>query len=262
MNPDIMQAWRQDRLDLAKMWFQKIPHEMLDPTHIEILADLTFEIGKAHSKQGANGVALQWLERAHDLLATKDLADFSTDVSDLKMSISHKLIRTQLAIGGNDGWEKARSLLSDLRLEHGDRLLVLLLELELMSTEPNFPAQDYFVILQKIARSVHTTDSNLRTIFHHLHKLKSNHPDLAFLLLKTLITERLLGATSSSWIEKAVLTAVWFSTSSAEMHDTIADLEELLETIYASTSAALGPHATHAAQMVETPEENHGPDLY
>ena len=262
MNADMMQAWRQDRLDLAKMWFQKIPLEALDPTYTEILADLTFEIGKAYSKQGANGIALQWLERAYDLLATKDVADFSPDVSDLKMSLSHRIIRTQLAIGGDGGWEKARSLLSDLRLEHGDRLLVLLLELELMSTEPIFPAQDYFIVLQKIARSVHTTDSNLRTIFHHLHKLKSNHPDLAFLILKTLTIERLLGAASTSWIEKAVLTAVWLSTSSPEMHDTIADLEELLETVYACTSAALGPHATHAAQMVETSAENGGPDLY
>ena len=227
----------------------KCKMEELDPTYTEMLADLAFEIGKDQASKKPE-VALQWLEKSCDLIAYHDLGTLSPDASELKMSISYNIIKVLLKLGDTTG--RVRNLFLDLKLEHGDRFFVLLLELDLLAADFDTLSyiEEYGDILQKIIRSAYLTDSNLKTIIHHVHKLRAKGPQAAYVALRVLISERLLGSASSQWIEKAVVTAVWIATSSQGLQDPFTALHELLNLVTGQSSSSLSPDATHASQMV------------
>lgn len=248
--PDGYQAWRQDRLDLAKIMLAKFSLEELDPDHAETLADLTFEIGKDQSNKAAYNVALHWLEKAHHVIVIHNDTTLSADALDLMMSISYTIIKVLLKLGDEDARRRARNLFADFKLEYGDRLVVLLLELELLVVEPGFSVQEYGGTLKKIIRSVHVTDSNLKTIFHHIHKLKDKGSQVALLTVKALLAERLLSIASPRWIARAIVTATWIATNSQDTSDPMVVLRELLDLVINHSKAPLEADATHAAQMV------------
>ena len=244
------QAWRQDRLDLAKFMLAKFNLDSLDPTNVESLADLAFEIGKDQSNKAAHNIALHWFEKAHDLITTHGPATLSTDAPDLKMSISYAIIKVLLKLGDEKARIRARNFLVGVKMEYGNRLVVLLLGLELLAVDPEFSVQEYGDTLQKVIRSVRITESNLKSIIYHIHKLKNKGSQVAFVTLKVLLAERLLDVASPQWIEKIIITAVWIATSSQDIPDPITGLQEFLDLAINQKGAPFGSDATHAAQMV------------
>ena len=224
----------------------------LEPRWAENVADLTLEIGKDQIAKASYHVAQQWLEKSYDLMLAHRLADLSADAPDLKMTISYHTIKALLKIGGDIERERARGLLIDLRLDCGDRLVVLLLELDLLSTQPTPIAKEYSSILERIIRSVHLTHSNFKTIVYHVHKLKNMSAQEAYSVLKVLLLERLYGAANDQWIEKVIVTAIWVGTTSTDIFDPITRIRELLDLCVTRSQTTLSPGATHAAQMVRT----------
>ncbi len=217
----------------------------------EELADLFFEIGSSQSKKTQWAEAVDWLERAHNILLGQSQDLLSSDAGELRISIMHSMARAYLNLKSDGSQEKAWNTLRELELDCGDRLVVLLLKLDIVATDASHSAQDYCDILHKIINTVHLTDTNVRTILHHVHKFRSRSPVMAHRVLVTLLFERLLGAEEMKWIEKALITIIWNCTNSTtEFLDCLTSLSEVLDALADGAAKALSPHATHAAQIV------------
>ena len=88
-----MQAFRQDKLDMAEHMFSKCKQidGALAPDTAEDLADLFYEIGKQALTKRDYEAAVKWLGRACDMLGEQDLAMLSPEASELKLCIHQGL---------------------------------------------------------------------------------------------------------------------------------------------------------------------------
>jgi hypothetical protein len=78
-------------MDTAEHMFAKCKQleHALSPGSAEILADLFYEIGKDHVSRRAYETAIQWLERAYDVLGRQDMEMLSTEAGELRLSTIH-----------------------------------------------------------------------------------------------------------------------------------------------------------------------------
>ena len=234
---------------LAKI---KLDAQELEPSAAEGLADTLFEIGNSQVTELKWSEAIPWLEKAHDILAGQSLEVLNSDAGELQISVMHSMARALINQQDQDCRTKAWNIIRELEIECGDRLAVLLLKLEGLALDEDASVQDYCDVLQRIVRTVHLTDTNVKTIIHHVHELRSRSPPMAHTVLNTLLTERLFGAENQNWVEKVLVTIVWNYTASADFLNTLKPLTELFDTLKASSPSVLSPSATHAAQIVRS----------
>lgn len=194
--------------------------------------------------------AVRWLERAQDVLASQPLEDLSNDGRELRIAILHLLTRGLMRLPGTDAKKKAWDTIADLDTRDSDRLAVLILKLDLFTTDPSVPTEDLCDILLRIVRIVHVTESTFKTILHYVHNLKTRSSHLTHVILEAFLLQRLLSAERVEWAEKALVTAVWNLTTTADLGDHIRTLEQLFDTLRNQDRVSIGPSATHAAQMV------------
>lgn len=223
---------------------------VLDPVSAESLADILFEIGKDQHVKKQYLEAVRWLEKADDVLVGQNLENFSSEASDLKTSIMHALVKVLMNLPEQGNNERAWNIVEKLDYEPGDKLLVLLLKLDLLAADEDSPIRNYSEVLERVIRTVHLTESNFRTVMHHVHKLKCRNADMAFHVLETLLLERLAVADSSEWVERALVTAIWVATTSAGVTGGLESLERLFESLHVKLNTPLGETATHAGQTV------------
>ena len=228
--------------------------ENLEPSSAEELADLFFEIGGSQSKKAKWAEAIHWLERAHNILLGQSQDLLSRDAGELRISIMHSMARALLNLESDGSQEKTWNIVRELELDCGDRLVVLLLKLDIFATDASHSAQDYCDVLHKIVHTVHLTDTNVKTILHHVHKLRSRSQLMAHRVLVSLLSERLLGAEETKWIEKAFITIIWNCTNSTDFLDVLTSLSEVFDTLANGVAKTLSPNATHAAQIVRAIE--------
>ncbi|SLM35896.1 Tetratricopeptide-like helical domain [Lasallia pustulata] len=245
-------AWRQNRLDIAEFMLSKLTPSVnvLDPASAESLGDILFEIGKDQHAKKQYQEAVRWLEMADDVLVAQSLENLSGEACDLKTSIMHTLVRTLMNLPGEDNNERAWNIVTNMDNEPGDRLVVLLLKLDLLAADERSPLQNYSEILERVTRTVHLTESNFKTIMHHVHKLKSRNADMTFHVLETLLLERLAVAEKAEWVEKALVTTIWIVTTSAGVTGGEQFLEKLFDSLHVKLDKPLGQPATHAGQML------------
>lgn len=234
---------------LAKV---RIESEALEIDSVEELADTLFEIGKSESQKLRWSEATYWLERAYDVISGNALGALNGDAEELQISIMHGMARAFINQEGEECRAKAWDLVHKLDIECGERLVVLLLKLDLLATEPAHPPQDHCDVLQRIIRTVHLTDTNINTILHHVHKLRARSPSMAHTILVTLLSERLMDAEQSLWLEKALVTIIWNGTTSTGTFNVLSSLGELLDTLTSGSFHSLSPSSTHAAQTVRS----------
>lgn len=194
--------------------------------------------------------AVRWLERAQDVLASQALEDLSNDGRELRIAILHLLIRGLMRLPGNDAKIKARNIIADLDISDSDRLAVLILKLDLFTTDSSVPTEDLCDILLRIVRMVHVTESTFKTILHYVHNLRPRSSHLTHIILEAFLLERLLGADRMEWVEKVMVTAIWNLTTTADLGDHMRTLQQLLDALQNQGRVSIGPSATHAAQMV------------
>lgn len=153
-----------------------------DPAAAESLADLLFEIGRDLLTHEEYRKAVKWLERAHDTLCEQDVEKLSTDAAELRRSIVHQLGQfaspcacrcarltchsTRFAWTGRGSCtrqvlglgQSARSRTyamstrpirmwsrdADNVQDYGNRMIVSLLKLELLSNESPLDAEKYY----------------------------------------------------------------------------------------------------------------------
>ena len=234
---------------LAKI---KVDAQELEPSIAEGLADTLFEIGNSQVTELKWSSAIPWLEKAHDILAGQSLEVVSSDAGELQISVMRSMARALINQQDQGSRTKAWNIIRELEIECGDRLVVLLLKLEGLAFDGDASVQDYCDVLQRIVRTVHLTDTNVKTIIHHVHELRTRNPPMAHTVLNTLLMERLLGAEEQKWVEKVLVTIVWNYTTSADFLNTLSPLTELFDAMKASSTSILSPSATHAAQIVRT----------
>ena len=221
-----------------------------NPSLAEELSDILFEIGKGLSQNSRWLDALFWLEAAYDALATQRREDLSSDAGELRVSIMHAMAKGLIRQGEGNSREKAWHVVRELSIEYGDKLIVLLLKLELLAVETFPSAEEYRDTLQKIASTVHLTDSNISTILYHTHKLKAWNANMAHQVLFNFLTDRILGGEHQVWLEKTLITIIWNLTTSADIPNEPSTLTHVFDHIEARSSKSIRPSATHAAQIL------------
>ena len=162
----------------------------------------------------------------------------------------HALVKALVDTDGEDNRKKAWNVIHELDVAHGDRLIVLLLKLDLYALDVTFSAQEFGDILHSIIRTVHLTDTNVKTALHYVHILRTRNSSMAHTVLVSLATERLIDAEESAWLEKTLITITWNCTTSMDLTNSHELLEDVLNTVLADTGRAISQSATHAAQVV------------
>ncbi|KAL8987353.1 MAG: hypothetical protein Q9177_003426 [Variospora cf. flavescens] len=244
-------AWRRERLDLADIWWSKLDQEqnVLDAPMREQLADTLYEVGRDQAKKQLYNPALQWLERAYDILIAQDQDDLGSDASALKNSIMHCQVHVLLKEPCEENYSRAWDIIHKLENEAENTVAVSLLKLSVLTGDPT-AAQEYYNVLIQIIRQINLSDVNVRTILHHVHALKQRNSGLALTLLVLFISERLLVMGEIAWVEKTVVTLLWICTTSTNLGNMTDQLEELLNGVVARSNSAFGASATHAAQVL------------
>lgn len=224
--------------------------DKLEPSSAEELADLFFEIGVCESKKTQWADAVNWLEKAHNILLGQSQELLSGDAGELRISIMHSMARALLNLKSDASQEKAWDIVRGMEFDCGDRLVVLLLKLDLFAADVSHSAQEYCDILHMIVRTVHLTDTNVKTILHHVHKFRPRSPLMAHRVLVTLFTERLLGAAETKWIEKVLITIIWNCMNLTDSLDVLTSLSDVCDALANGAAKVLSANATHAAQIV------------
>ena len=225
----------------------------LEPSSAEELADLFFEIGHSQHKKTQWAEAVYWLERAHNILLSQSQDLLSSDAGELRISILHDMARALLNLEVGASQKRVWNIVRELEISCGDRQVLLLLKLDLLAIDISHSAQDYCGILQQMVGTIHLTNANIKTVLHHVHKLRSQSPLMAHGVLCTLL-ERLLGTEETNWIEKALITIIWNCTISIDFLDVLTSLNKIFDLLANSPAQAISTHATHAAQLVRSME--------
>ncbi len=223
-----------------------------DSSTAEIQADLFFEIGKDQIGKLHPTEALKWLTKSYEAISGQDLDELTSDAPELQVSIMHSMVKALMALGGDENIARAWNIVQDLDIRYSGKLAVLLLKLDLYALNPMFPPQDYCDVLQRIVRTVHVTNTNVKTALHHVQKLRARNARMAHTVLVSLTTERLLDVEDFEWLEKTLITSVWNCTTSTELDDAISLLGDFLNTLHTNLGKAISPSATHAAQIVRS----------
>ncbi|KAF2143242.1 uncharacterized protein K452DRAFT_167927 [Aplosporella prunicola CBS 121167] len=245
-------AWKQSKLHTADLFFGKVD---LDPARLgagtaEMLTDTFYEIGKDMLNKHRHEDAVKWLDRAYSVIGERDMEELGNDAVELRQSTMHHLIRALLRQDDHDAKEKAKVLLDLLALDHGDKMVVSLLQLEQLSAEPKPDPGQYYGAVERMMRSIHLTETNFKTIMHHVHKLKNLSPELAAKALDNFLDLRLFENRNSEWIEKVTVTHVWVSIANWDGDQSPEPLRELLDTVQQNMHGAFSVAATHAAQTL------------
>jgi len=223
----------------------------VDPVEAERFTDLLYEIGHDLLERKHYEDAAKWLERAYDILTNQNAEKLSSDAEDLKLSVTSSLVKALLRLQEEGARAKASDLIELVQTEVGDKLVVLLLRLELFSVSQEFDPMEYHDYLRRIISTVHLTDSNTKMILHHVYKLKSRNSALACSTLDQMCV-RLLDTEKESWVEKVFIARIWTSTAFTNSADAVSSLREFLEMVTANRAKAfaLTASATHAAHIL------------
>lgn len=252
----LWQAWQKSQFAIAEHLFEQSmsSQHLFDPHTAESLADVLYEMGKDLLGRKEYRLASKWLERAYDALNQQELDKLSIDASELRVSIVQSLIKALLGSEGPEALERARSLVTLLEDELGDKLIVLLLKLELLCapTPEPFDSSSYSDVLHRMTRTMFLNEGNFRLIMFHIRKLNDKSPSLACKALDEILTLRLLHAEElkDSWIGKTLVTRLYFTVNERDSPDALQLLHDLFEVIMTNITRPLTSDAALAAHTV------------
>ncbi|TGO41094.1 hypothetical protein BHYA_0027g00390 [Botrytis hyacinthi] len=248
-------AWRQDDMQLAEHMFNKSmsSKRLFDHATTESLSDTLYEMGKALLEEKQHALSIKWLERAYEVLSGDELDKLSADATELRISIIQTLIKALLETKTPESIRRARDLIDLLERELGDKLVVLLLKLELLAGIPHeiFDGLAYSAILNKMIRTLVFNPTNLRLFMFHVRKLHEKAPSLACGALDEMIRLRVKELVSMvEWLEKALLTRIWMGVSGRETEELFVAIDGFLTMIAKNIDKSIGVEATMAAHTL------------
>jgi hypothetical protein len=236
---------------VAFTWLSKLPSDSNDfeLAFVEDLADLLYEIGEKEYAETHYEVAIMWLERARSILAARSPDEIGSDAEELRIAIIHTLVKALMKVPNETGMENARNMVKDLDSGPSDKLMVLLMKLNLFDMDSSTEPDDYCNVILRIIRIMHLTDSTIKTVLHHAHKLRSRNSHSAHVALQALLLERLADSDNAEWVEKILVTIIWNISTSTDKEGDKKQMRQILE-LLDKFSGNVGPLATHASQAV------------
>ncbi|KAF7883240.1 uncharacterized protein EAF02_005160 [Botrytis sinoallii] len=226
-----------------------------------------YEMGKALLEKQQHALSVKWLERAYKVLSGDELDKLSADATELRVSIVQTLTKALLETKTPESIQRARELIDLLECELGDKLVVLLLKLELLTGIPKetFDGLPYSAILNKMIRTLVLNPTNLRLFMFHVRKLHEKAPSLACGVLDEMIRLRVKElVTMTEWLEKALLTRIWMCVSGRETGELFVAIDGFLTMIAGNNVNSIGVEATMAAHTLiwKKIEANYGLKQY
>ncbi|KAF2848838.1 SPO22-domain-containing protein [Plenodomus tracheiphilus IPT5] len=233
-------AWRQDRMDTAEHMFKKCIQlkATLACNIAETLADLMYEIGKDALAKRNYEVAVRWLGRTYDTIGDQDMERLSPEMGELRLSTMQSIIQAYMKITTSDALDKAWGMVKLMETDFGDKMVVLLLKIELLTVAETLDTTEFYNVLLRMIRTVVLNDTNFKTAV------------TACKVLDELMELRLLREENQTWIEKAVITRIWISTSKESIETSLEEVEGMLDSVTRNSKESLSPPATHAAQTL------------
>jgi hypothetical protein len=226
--------------------------QSFDSNTAESLADILYEMGKDLLHKQQYPLAVKWLERSYEVLNDQELDRLSIDASELRTSIMQTLIKALLYLKEPEAIERARGLVNLLESVLGDKLIVLLLKLEILSAPSTeaFDSSQYSDVLQRMTRSMPLSDVNFKLFMFHVRKLNDKSPSLACKALDELLNLRILREEREEYIEKILITRIWITVSQRESPEAVGLLHELFSLIMENIKNPISSAATHGAHTV------------
>lgn len=247
-------AWRQDQLEAAEHMYNKALNtkKYLDFDTAISLADTMFEMGKEMLGNKQHEMAVKWLDRSYEAVMHQEQEKLGRDENELRLSIIQTLVKALVAGESQEASDKAQNLIQLLESEVGDKLVVLLLKLELLSASTNdvFDSNAYRDVVWRITQTAVLSDPNFKLIMHHIRKLHIKSPSLASSLLDDFLRTRVLQHERDDWIEKVLITRIWMGTCQREDPNVIASVGEVLKIATSNIEKPLSALAAHAAQTL------------
>ncbi|KAK3320643.1 meiosis protein SPO22/ZIP4 like-domain-containing protein [Cercophora scortea] len=239
-------SWAENRLDVAEHMYTKTERlrHFLTPDYAEKLADVLYEIGKSLTARSDFIMAVKWLERAQEMINGQNIESLSRDGIELRLAILQALVTALLGTDSAEGLDKAKNWVNYIESEVGNRLVVLLLRLELLQKTPAevFDSDAYADVLRRIIRSIDLTDSGFKLIIFHIRKLHDKSPGAGCAILDDFILT-LRATENDDWMEKAVITRVWMITYQRDSVKTT----EAVDGVLSQLTKPLSAEATAAA---------------
>jgi Meiosis protein SPO22/ZIP4 like len=221
-----------------------------DHTAVEELSDILYEIGRDEYSKKRPDIAIRWLEWTLNILDDQNLEYLTDTAPDLKLSTLHLLIKCFLAVRSPESLLRAQSIMELMDAEFGDKMIVSLLKLELLSANSKPDPDVYHGVLLRLFRSIHLSRSNFKTIMHHLHKLRNIDPNEACKAIDEFLTIRLFEQDKEEFIERAAVMRIWITTTTSTSTNMLTSLEELLGLISKNSKGPFSSAATHASQTL------------
>lgn len=235
----ICKSWKEGRLDVAEHMYNKSEslRQQLNPTSAESLSDALFEIGSDLLQKKDFVMAVKWLARAHEFINSLELDQLSRDAIELRLSISQAFIHALLGLDTSDGFQRAESHVAFIESEIGDKLVVLLLRLEILQRAPGevFDSDSYANILRRMVRAITLSDATFKLLICHIRKLDDKSPTTALQILDQLISDQILPSEKKEWIERSVLLRAMFSTSHWDSSEAVDGLKMLFDHVTQKT---------------------------
>lgn len=182
--------------------------------------------------KGNLSMAEKWLQRAWDAINGQRLQELPRDAVELRTAILQSLVTTLLSLQTNENNEKAQNLVSYIESEVGDQPIVLLLNLEILNRSPAevFDSEAYGNILRRMIRGFQPSESSFQILAHHIRKVHTKSPGLGCAILDEFLAT-LTKAGQSGWIDKAVVTRIFMTTSQRDFAGSIDEAENALSRV-------------------------------
>jgi hypothetical protein len=183
------------------------------------------------------------------------LDKLSSNASELRLSIAESLIKANLAVQDSDATQKAQDLLATLENDMGDKMVVLLLKLEILSGTPDeiFDSSAYCDILQRMIRSGMLSESKFSLIMYHIRKLNDKSPSLACKALDEFLPPVLRrGSEHELWIEKVIVTRIWMTMNQKDGLEDHILLNRIFSLVLSDLQKPIASAATLAAHTVSS----------
>lgn len=218
----------------------------------EAMADTLQHIGADMSSKGNHTLALQWFQRAHDLVNAQSLEQLSAHGLELRLAICHGRFQSLLALGSAESLQEASNLVAYVESEIGDKPVVLHWRLEILQRSPGevFDAEACTSILRRMIHCFDHSDELFRFLLHQLKELRDRSERLACGLLDEFMRLHVLRSANVTWINKAVTKRVWMATTQSDDEASLRTLHGLMENAHDGLSGPLKPEAAGAVHLV------------
>jgi tetratricopeptide (TPR) repeat protein len=251
MNAHAAQALMTERFDVAEHMYNRasLDETTLDPALTEELAEILYKLGALLLEKQAFERAARWLERALAVLGGSPLEQLSPDAGESRLGIMQSLAKAYMGIDTPEARVQADHLAGLIEADYPDKPAFLILKLELMLSAPMIDAQQFYHAISRLLRSVVMTACTIRTLFHHIHKLKDLDHGLAGRAVEEVL-ERLLSESEDTkdWTEKALLLRLSIAVSSPDRQSALQRLPDDLDRLYRLFRQPASETTTHAAQ--------------